>query len=263
MTVRGLMGLQAALFGLLGGSTLVLGALIGLYVKVKRRTIAVVTAFGAGVLIATLSFELVAKAYVKGGFDSTTTGFVVGAALFIIGDWAVNTRGGHLRSHALTKRYHAYNPDHKDEGSGLAIFIGALLDGIPESAAIGISLIAGEGIGWAVLAAVFISNLPEGVSGAVSMTNSGWKKASTIAMWASIAVMSSLSSLAGYLVLGHMGVDGYAFITALAGGAILAMVSSTMIPEAFDYEGRITPIATPIATVAGFLLSFVLSELAR
>ena len=222
-----------------------------------------VTAFGAGVLISALSFELVAKAYAKGGFDSTTTGFVVGAALFILGDWAVNTRGGHLRSTALTKRYHTYNPEHSDENAGLAIFIGALLDGIPESAAIGISLLAGEGVGWAMVAAVFLSNLPEGVSGAVNMTKSGWKKASTLAMWASIAVMSSLSSLAGYLVLGHMGPDGYAFITALAGGAILAMVSSTMIPEAFDYEGRIIPIATPLATVAKFLLSFVLSTVAK
>ncbi len=256
------MALRAALFGLLGGSTLVLGALIGLYVKVKRRTIAVVTAFGAGVLIATLSFELVEKAYIKGGFDSSVSGFIVGAALFIIGDLAVNSQGGHLRRLTLHKRYEAYKPERKD-GSGLAIFIGALLDGIPESAAIGITLLGGNGVSGVMLAAVFISNLPEGVSGSISMAGAGWKKASTIAMWASIAIMSSLSSLFGYLVLGHMGVDANAFVTALAGGAILAMVSSTMIPEAFDYEGRITPFATPLAATAGFLLSFILSALSK
>jgi ZIP family zinc transporter len=256
------MALRAALYGLLAGSTLVVGALIGLYVKIGRRIIAIVMAFGAGVLISTLAFELVEKAYSTGGFDSTTIGFVAGALLFILGDWAVNHQGGHFRKDTLNKRYLAREPE-SGEGSGMAIFIGALLDGIPESAAIGIALLTGQGVGLIVVLAVFLSNIPEGISGAVSMDRAGRSKSSILSMWGAVAVVSSLSSLFGHLVLSHSGVDVIAFFLSLAAGAILAMVSSTMIPEAFDDEGRLTPIATPLAATVGFLLSSILSALKK
>jgi zinc transporter, ZIP family len=256
------MALKAALYGLLAGSTLVIGALIGLYMKVSRRVIAIIMAFGAGVLIATLAFELMEGAYNIGGFDSTTIGFLTGAVLFILCDWAVNRQGGHFRKDTMNKRYLARKAD-DGQGSGLAIFIGALLDGIPESAAIGIGLVAGKGVGFVMVLAVFLSNLPEGISGAVSMSRAKWSKSAIIGMWSAVAIASSLSSLFGYLVLSHSSVDVIAFFLSLAAGGILAMVSSTMIPEAFDDEGRLTPIATPFATVMGFMLSFMLSMLKK
>jgi len=256
------MTLMAALYGLLAGSTLVFGALIGLYFKIQRRTVAVVMAFGAGVLISTLSFDLMGEAYKLGGFDSPTAGFVIGAIMFVVGDWAVNRYGGHFRKDTLNKRHLAKRPQ-RAEGSGLAIFIGALLDGVPETAAIGVGLLAGRNVGILVVVAVFLSNLPEGISGAVSMARAGWSKSSTVFMWSAVAVLCSISSVFGYRFLGHSGNDARAFVMAIAAGAILAMVSSTMIPEAFDDENRLTPLATPLATVAGFLMASVLSGLAK
>ena len=261
MAVDG-MALKAALFGLLAGSTLVFGALIGLFFKIQRRIIAVIMAFGAGVLISTLAFDLMGEAYKLGGFDSPAIGFVIGAVLFIFGDWAVDHWGGHARKDTLNKRHLARDP--KDgENSGLAIFIGALLDGIPESASIGVGLLAGQGVGLLVVLAVFLSNFPEGISGAVSMARAGWSKVSVVGMWAAVALLSSLSSLFGYSVLSHSSPDARALVMAIAAGAILAMVSSTMIPEAFDDEGRLTPLITPAATVAGFLLASILSGLTK
>ena len=256
------MALEAALYGFIAASALIVGAVIGLYVNISRRFLAVIMAFGAGVLISTLAFELMEEAYNTGGFDSTTIGFVTGAITFILGDWAVNRQGGHFRKDTLNKRHLARKPE-EGQGSGLAIFIGALIDGIPESIAIGIGLLAGKGVSTAVVLAVLLSNLPEGISGAKSMTRAGWSKRSIILMWAGVVAASSLSSFLGYVFLRHASVDLVAFFLSLAAGGILAMVSSTMIPEAFDDEGRLTPIATPFATVIGFLLSFVLSAVKK
>jgi ZIP family zinc transporter len=108
---------------------------------------------------------------------------------------------------------------------------------------------------------VFLSNLPEGISGAIGMIEGGKSKRFVFSMWAGVTATCGLCSLAGYAFLEQAGSDTVAFILALAAGAILAMISATMIPEAFDDEGRITPIATPLATVAGFLLAFILSRL--
>lgn len=284
--------LKAGLLGLFAGSSLLIGAFLGIYLKIPRRVIAVIMAFGAGVLICTLAFDLMEEAFKKGGFDSALTGFVAGALLFVFGDLIVNRRGGHHRKETLTKIHHAMLgrrakareedgeevlvPDEVtpgpallpekteppgDENSGMAIFIGALLDGIPETAAIGIGLRSGKGFGVLMAIAVFISNLPEGISGANSMSKSGKSKKFIISLWLGVTVACVLSSLFGFLLLSRGGPDLDALALSFAAGAILAMVSSTMIPEAFDDEGRLTPIATPLATVAGFFVAFVLSRL--
>ena len=146
-------------------------------------------------------------------------------------------------------------------GNSMAIFIGALLDGIPESAAIGVGLLAGNSVGFLMVVAVFLSNFPEAVSGAADMRKVIKSKARILLMWAAVAVASSLSSLFGYLVLGQASEDLQAFSLALAAGAVLATVSSSMIPEAYRDEDRAVPVGTPLATVAGFLLAFILTKL--
>lgn len=254
--------LKAALFGLLAGSALLVGALLGLYLRIKRELLAIIMAFGAGVLICALSFDLMEKAYSKGGFDSVTIGFIAGALFYVLGNIIVNRSGGHYRKETLSKRHLTKNPDQTSD-SGIAIFIGALLDGIPESAIIGVGLIEGKGFGALLLAAVFLSNLPEGISGANCMTRIGRSKLHVLGMWFSVAIACSISSVMGNLLLRRSQADLIAFILALAAGAMLAMISATMIPEAFDDEGRITPYATPLATVFGFLVAFLLSRLTR
>lgn len=251
------------MYGLLGGSALLLGALLGMYLKISRRTIAVIMAFGSGVLLCTLAFDLMEDAYAKGGFDSVTVGFLTGALLYVAGDLIVNRSGGHYRKDTLRKRHIARKPELAEQDSGMAIFIGALLDGVPESFAIGIGLLAGKGFGFIMVIAVFLSNLPEGISGAVGMMKANKSKRFILSMWIGVTLLCGLSSVVGYHLLGKSSPGLIAAFLALAAGAILAMLSATMIPEAFDDEGRITPIVTPLVTVAGFLLAFIISHAAR
>jgi zinc transporter, ZIP family len=253
--------INAGLYGLIGGAALFLGALIGLYVQVPKRVIGVVMAFGSGVLISALTFDLMEKAYQIGGFDSVSIGFIVGAIFFVGGDYLIDSYGGHYRKlkHGIRHSNRAGTAtDTKLAASGSAMLLGALLDGIPESAAIGVGLAVHRGIGVSMLIAVFMSNLPEGISGAMGMKASGHSKLYIIGVWSATIAASAVAAALGYEFLGHASVDIIATIMALAAGAILAMIADTMIPEAFEESGRFVA----LVTVAGFLLAFVVSHLA-
>jgi ZIP family zinc transporter len=260
--------LKAVLYGFIASSALLLGAvtavMLGDLPERRQRTgqkiLKVIMAFGAGVLLCTLSFDLMEEAFQKGGFDHATLGFVAGALFFILGDLWLDRMG-----------------------SGWELLLGALLDGIPESAVIGIGLLAGQGLGFVMMVAVFLSNFPEGASGARDMlhpTEPGTKKyspAQTIGVWALVTLACALSTVAGYAFLGDSSEGAIAFMLAFAAGAILAMVAHTMIPEAFrnlpekpGLDGavskgrfRISDKVEAMAVVGGFLLTFILSHVAK
>jgi ZIP family zinc transporter len=242
---------QAGFWGLLAGSALVLGAAVGCLVAVPRRLIAAVMAFGSGVLISALSFELMDEAYRAGGFAATAAGFLAGAAVYTAANVYISRRGAHAR-----KRSGGQQPK-ADEGGGLAIAVGALLDGIPESIVIGVSMLQGKGVGLIAVAAVFLSNVPEGLSSAAGMRNAGRSYLYVFGVWGGIALASGLASLVGYVGFAGSGPEVVAFVTATAAGAILAMLTDTMIPEAFEVAHEYTG----LITVAGFLLAFLLSKL--
>ena len=245
---------QAGLWGLLSGSALLLGALFGYYAHISPRLIAGIMAFGSGVLISALSFDLMDEAYKAGGFDATSIGFVGGAAIYTLANFIVNRYGARHR-----KRSGAHQAgESKEKGSnGAAIAVGALLDGIPEAIVIGISMIKGGTVSLVAVAAVFLSNIPEGLSSAAGMRKAGKRAAHVFGIWGSIAAVSGLAALAGYSLFSGCGVNVTAAITAVAAGAILAMIADTMIPEAFeetrDFAGLIT--------VLGFLCAFALTKL--
>lgn len=164
--------------------------------------------------------------------------------------------GGHYRKVIHSKR-HLIKEKQISKNSGMAIFIGALLDGIPESVAIGIGLLTNKGLGILMLLAVFLSNLPEGISGAVGMLQVKKSKKFIILLWFSITVICAFSAFLGYTLLGHASNDLIATMLSLAAGAILAMVADTMIPEAFAEEGKIIG----LLTVLGFLVTFIIARL--
>lgn len=244
--------LQAGLWGLLAGAALLVGAAIGYWCRVPRRFIAAVMAFGSGVLLSALSFELMEEAYEIGGFGSTAVGFLGGAVVFTVANLALSGLGAKHR-----KRSGEQQPsESEDEGSGLAIALGALLDGVPESIVIGLSLLGGGGVSVAAVAAIFLSNLPEGLSSAAGMKNAGRKATYIFGVWGAIALTCGIAALVGYTVFQQLSPAVIAATTAIAAGAILAMLADTMIPEAFEEAHEMAG----LITVAGFLCAFVLSK---
>ena len=244
--------LQAGWWGLVGGLALVLGALVAWFVRVPPRVVASVMAFGAGVLISALAFDLVDEAETRGGLPATIGGFVVGAGVYVAANTLLARRGARHR-----KRSDGRQPSESQQsGSGAAIAVGALLDGIPESVVLGLSLLGGQGVGIGVLAAVFISNLPEGLSSAAGMKASGRGAGYVFGVWGGIAVASGVAALVGALTLQDASPATIAVITAVAAGAILAMLADTMIPEAFEKEHALTG----LITAAGFLTAFTIGR---
>lgn len=244
---------EAGLWGLLAGGTLVLGALVAWFVRVPRTVVAGVMAFGAGVLISALAFDLVQEAERTGGLAATAAGFLGGAVAYVAANVVLARHGARHRKRSGDQQPRA----EEDAGSGTAIAVGALLDGVPESVVLGLSLLGGGGVGVPVLAAVAISNLPEGLSSAAGMRHSGRRAGYVFGVWGGIALASGVAAALGALLLQGASGTVVAVITAVAAGAILAMVADTMVPEAFE---RTHLYAGLLATV-GFLLSFAIGRL--
>ena len=247
-------GFEATLWGFFAGGALVVGAAVGYLANVPARVVAGVMAFGSGVLISALSFELMEEAFQQAGLAATATGFLLGALIYAGANRLLAVWGAKHRKRSGTQQ-----PSEEDEGgSGVAIAVGALLDGVPESIAIGLSILHGGAVSVATVAALFLSNLPEGLSSSAGMRKAGRPAVYVFGVWTAIAVACGLSSLAGYAVFDGLSPFTVAATTAVAAGAILTMVVDTMIPEAFaethNWAGLIA--------VLGFLTSFALSQVA-
>lgn len=244
--------LQAFFWGSVAGAALLLGSAVSWVWTIPPKVVSSVMAFGAGVLISALTFDLVEEAERGGGLWPTVAGFLAGAVVYVAANAMLARRGAKHR-----KRSGGRQPSEKDTpGSGTAIAIGALLDGIPESVVLGLGLVSGGGVSAAVLTAVFISNVPEGLSSTAGMKKSGRGAGYVFGVWGGIALISGIASLVGYASLQNAPAELVAFITAIAAGAILAMLADTMIPEAFEEHHVLTGL---IASV-GFLVAFTISQ---
>jgi len=200
--------------------------------------------FGAGVLLSAVSFELIDEALtVSSGEGATVLGFFSGALMFYLGDSAIARIG---------------KKGDEEGSSGLSIVLGTVLDGIPESAVLGLTILQTGSIGISMLVAVFISNLPEAIGASSSLLKSGWARSRILALWIGVALVSAVAAAAGYALLADASPKTLAFVLAFAAGAILTMLSTTMIPEAFEDAKR--PVG--LATTLGFAVALAINGLA-
>jgi zinc transporter, ZIP family len=240
---------EAFFWGFVGGSSLILGGLIALWRPLNRRLLGLVMAFGAGVLISAVAYDLVGEARdTSVGDDGIALGLACGALVFYLGDALIDRMGGEHRKRSDGSQV---------SGSALAIVLGIVLDGIPESATLGIGLLSGEGVGVALIAAIFISNIPEAVAATAGLSASGWRRSRLLGLWTLVAFASGLAALAGYVLLDDASPAAIAFVLAFAAGAILTMLADTMMPEAYEHGGKVVGLATTV----GFGLAFALTAL--
>src|SRR5215211_7874625 len=234
-------------WGALGAAALLVGALIAYQLAPSRQVIAVVMALGTGLLIGSVSFELIDEALKTRTVAWVALSVLVGAAVFTVGDWLLTRRGGGDRKDAGGAQA---------DGSPLAIVLGSVLDGIPESFVLGLTVLQG-GVSVSLLAGVALSNLPEGMSSSSGLKAAGWPRRRVVAMWSLVVLVSAVSAAAGWLLLDpHSGRTG-ALVQAFAAGALLAMLADTLLPEAYAVEGVLTG---PLV-VAGFAVSLALSAI--
>jgi ZIP family zinc transporter len=240
--------MEALLWGFVAAVSLLLGAGLALRIKFSRKAIGLVMAFGAGALISSVAFELIDESFnTSHGLAIVGIGIATGALVYYFGDRIIENMGG---------RHHRRDTKKKDN-SGVAILLGTIIDGIPESAVIGLSLAGGQPVGVAMVVAVFLSNIPEAMSSSVGLKRNGWKPMTIIGLWAVIVLVSALSAWAGYAIFGTASPLLQAFILAFAGGAILTMLANSMMPEAYRDSGK----TTGLVVVLGFCVAFAVTTL--
>ncbi len=240
---------EAFFWGLLAASSLMIGGLLALEIRIPERALGLIMAFGAGVLISAVAFELVEEAFEtsSGGLE-VASGLLAGALTFYVGDVLIDRMGGSERKRMSGGQ---------GSGSALAIVLGIVLDGIPESIVLGLSILTGGSVSIAFLAAVFLSNLPEAIAATTGLSAGGWARARILGLWALVMLVSGLASLAGYALFDTASPRVLSFVLAFAGGAVLTMLADTMMPEAYEHGGRFVGVVTTI----GFGTAFALSAL--
>ncbi len=237
---------QAGLWGAFAGSSILLGALIGLYMNLPKKITGLIMSFGTGVLIGAASFELLSEAVNEGGIMATSIGFLSGSLVFTLSEFILTKKGASDRKRSKKR---------EQNSSGLSIFIGTVIDAIPESVIIGVSLLTQGTVSYLMVIAVFISNFPEGLSSTVGLKKDGYAKKKILYMWTIVVCLSALSSLLGYLFLKNASEAIISSISAFAAGGIIAMVASTMMPEAFEEGGASVGLIASLGLLASLFLS--------
>ncbi|HEY1434568.1 MAG TPA: ZIP family zinc transporter [Thermoanaerobaculia bacterium] len=238
--------IAAAAWGALASAALLVGAFLALHFRLPERFVGVVMGFGSGALISSIAYELVPGSKVRGSGVGMVVAFAAGAVVFFAADRFIDQAGGGKRKNLKAA---------PGSGSGSAIFLGTLLDGVPESLVLGMGLATGGAISVAFLVAVFVSNVPEGVAGTRSLVATGRTPGRVVQMWFAVVAASAVAAAFGWVVVHAIPAADGRYASAFAGGAVLTMLADAMMPEAFEHGGK----AVGLAATLGFLAAAVLS----
>jgi zinc transporter, ZIP family len=244
---------DSLLWGFIASFPLIAGAVLVSYVNLKKNIIASIMAFGAGVLIAALTFSLIEEAYnLVNDLVPVVLGFTLGGLSYSIANHILNRKGATKNR----KRSHGENAGGGKDASGIALMIGSLMDNIPENMALGISIVAGGIVNIVLIVAIFISNFPEGLASSQGMKNNGRSTKQILLLWAVVVAIGTVSSAIGFSILANVNKDIVSIALSYASGAILVMLAESMIPEAFEEGGS----KIGLAAMAGFAVAFVLGK---
>jgi ZIP family zinc transporter len=254
---------------------LVIGCIVALFVSLPKSIIAAIMAFGSGVLVAALTFSLVEEAFnLSQSIPPVVIGFILGGTAYSVANRILDKRSATTTassntssdnnttssSHASVrnrKRSHGENAGGGENASGLSLLVGSVMDNIPENMALGISLVTGGGVNIVLIAAIFISNFPEGLASTEGMKANGRSKKYILALWSIAVIIGTISTAIGFAVLSKASPFVISVAISFAAGAILVMLAESMIPEAFEEGGS----RIGLAAMAGFAIAFILGRL--
>jgi zinc transporter, ZIP family len=238
--------MEAGCWGFLAASALIIGSLAGWFIHFSAKSVAFVMAFGSGILVSALSFELVENALATAGIPWVASGFMLGALVFSLVNRWLNAPAKHR------KRSHRQQPE--TQNTGVAIAAGTLLDGIPESIAIGLLVASGGKLSIATIAAIFISNIPEALSSTAGMRSAGRSGWFIARLWGGIAILSGVFAIIGAVFFGAASEPVKALVTCIAAGGIFAMVVETMVPEAFAEAHELSGLVAALGFVVALAM---------
>jgi zinc transporter, ZIP family len=238
---------EALVWGLAASSSLLVGGGVALVHRVPARLLGLVMAFGSGVLISAVAFELVAEGLQRSGdLRAIALGLFAGSLAFYLGDALIDRWGGRRLRRRPSRRHRLLSDHTAAAGPGLAIVLGIVLDGVPESIVIGLTVLPPGQPGAALVVAVFLSNVPESFAATIRLRPGGWSGLEVLGLWAFVMAVSGLAAVAGYGLFQGASPSTVAAVLGFGGGAILAMLADSMMPQAFESGGRLAGLSTTL-----------------
>jgi zinc transporter, ZIP family len=260
---------ESLIWGFVASIPLIMGSIVALFVSLPKSIIAAIMAFGSGVLVAALSFSLMEEAFnLSQSIPSVAIGFILGGISYSAANRILDKKSKDDSSSFSTpstvtatvrnrKRSHGENSGGGKSTSGLSLLVGSVMDNIPENMALGISLVTGGAVNVVLIAAIFISNFPEGLASTHGMKANGRSKKYILFLWSIAVVIGTISTAIGFAVLSKTSPAIISVAISFAAGAILVMLAESMIPEAFEEGGS----RIGLAAMAGFVIAFILGRI--
>ena len=233
-----------------------ISAIFGAKFKISKKLISITLAFTSGVLIALLTYDLLDVSFELGGLFPTIIGLLIGIFSYILLNKLILNLGARL-AHSPSSNERCKN--NNNENLSYALIVGALIDGIPESASIGISLLENRIVSASIIVGIIFANIPEAIASGAGLKKSGYSLKTILLIWLIVASLCSISSFLAFIFLSNASLFLQALIIALAGGGVLAMVLQSVVPEAYKGTQELVSIFGALGFSSIFILAKVIS----